>query len=103
MQFHIPRPKPRNVNSKAAVMIRLYMIQFEYQRFTYYANVIEYVQTPPVFHIDILTSRQNIPKRLIMTPKNGQWELSNYSLLANAELVAAIGQKLVVKGKSEVA
>jgi hypothetical protein len=35
--------------------------------------------------------------------KDGQCELSNYSLPASADLIAAIAQKLVVKGKSEVA
>ena len=84
-------------------MVRLYMIQFEYHHYVYFANVIEYPQAPPVFHINILTGRQDIPRSLILTQKNGQWELSHYSLPANAELVTAIGQKLAGKRKSEVA
>ena len=84
-------------------MVRLYMIEFQYHQATYYANVIEHNLSLRRVHINILSKKDHIPKNLILVYRNGQWELSKYSLPANAQLVAAIAQKLAVKGKSEVA
>ena len=79
------------------------MIEFEYHKMTYYANVIEHEASVRRVHINILSKKDHIPKNLILMYQNGHWELSNYSLPASPELVAAIAQKLRIKGKSEVA
>ncbi len=84
-------------------MVRLYMIEFQYHQVTYYANVIEHQTSMRRVHINILSNKDYIPKNLILVYQNRHWELSRYSLPANEELVAAIAQKLGVKGKSEVA
>ena len=79
------------------------MIEFEYNHFIYYANVIEYKHQSPVFHISILSNRKDIPLKLVMIQLPDGLELSAYSLPANADLVRAIGEKIMQHSKTEVA
>jgi hypothetical protein len=84
-------------------MISLYMIAFVYKHFTYYANVVENIQVGPVYYISILSTRTDIPRKLILVQKAGGLELSNYSFPANSELVHAIAARIEERRKSEVA
>jgi hypothetical protein len=84
-------------------MASLFMISFIYGGHTFYANVIVHKNSQTVYHISILTSKEEIPRRLILIERDGQLTLSNYSLPANAELIKAISDKLINHAKSEVA
>jgi hypothetical protein len=79
------------------------MISFVYKGFTYYANVIEYRQDPPIFHIMILSTQKTIPHKLILVQHATCMELSTYSLPASAELISVIAEKILQHTKSEVA
>ncbi len=84
-------------------MGHLYMISFIYKNFTYYANVIEYDQSPLSFYISILASRDDMPRKLIFIEKDGALQLSVYSIPAPKELVNCIVEKIMNHKKSEVA
>jgi hypothetical protein len=90
-------------STNLAPMVRLYMIAFVYKHFTYYANVVENIQVGPAYYVSILSTRTDIPRKLIFVQKPGGLELSTYSLPANNELVNAIAARIEERRKTQVA
>jgi len=81
----------------------LFMISFIYGGLTFYANVIAYKNSQTVYHVSIVISKNEIPRRLTLIERDGQLVLSIYSPRASAELVTAISEKILNHEKSVVA